>query len=78
MASEKRVEEIIRRATRFTNLKNAWDYTYRALKPMTVMHGDDGYYWIVTLGESTILQRLGYEIAPNPYKIENEYNNKRH
>lgn len=69
MASEQRVEEIIRRATRFTNLKNAWDYTYRALKPMTVMHGDDGFYWIVTLGESTVLQKVGYEIAPIPYKL---------
>jgi hypothetical protein len=63
MEKETKLQKIIRRAGRFSKLETAIEYHNRANKT-AIIHGDDGYYWIVTLGEAELLHKNGYEYAP--------------
>ena len=59
----KRLEKIIKYARRSSKLETAKRIASRFIKPAVVVLGDDGYYWIVTIGEAQALERAGYEIA---------------
>ena len=48
---------------RFSNLTNAKGFTDRATKPMVILLGDDGKYWVVSLGLGEELVKSGYELA---------------
>ena len=48
---------------RFSNFANARNFTDGATKSMTILLGDDGKYWVVTLGLGEELVKLGYEVA---------------
>lgn len=56
------IAEIIARADRFTNLHLALDNADRR-KAGTVIQGDDGYYWVMTLAQAVKLEAAGYEIV---------------
>lgn len=59
----KRLESIIKYARRCNSLEAARSIAKRFIKPAVVVMGDDGYFWIVTMGEGQVLERVGYEIV---------------
>jgi hypothetical protein len=48
---------------KFNNLLNAKDFADRTVKSMVILLGDDGKYWVVTLGLGEELVKSGYEVA---------------
>ena len=50
--------------TRFTNLARAHSYADGCIKMHSVVHGCDGYYWIVCGRDFNTLLKAGYEAAP--------------
>lgn len=58
----KRLESIIRYARRCNSLEAARSIAKRFIKPAVVVKRNDGYFWIVTMGEGGALERAGYEI----------------
>lgn len=60
---ETRIEEIIRRAGKFTNLRLARNYANRSIKSSGILMGDDGRFWVLPLGQAELLHRHGYEYA---------------
>jgi hypothetical protein len=49
---------------KYTSRTNAFDFIYNhAVKPMTVILGDDGKFWVVTVAEGERLHRQGYSYA---------------
>lgn len=48
---------------KFNTLGYARSFANRAHKPMAVLLGDDGLFWVVTLGKAAALLRQGYELA---------------
>ena len=58
---EKRLMEIIKNARRVNTEGSARSLASR-IKSGTIVLGDDGYYWIVTAGEASILRKDHYEI----------------
>ena len=48
---------------RFSNFTNAKDFANRATKSMAILLGDDGKYWVVSLGLGEELVKSGYELA---------------
>lgn len=48
---------------KFNNLAVAKDFADRARKSMVIFLGDDGKYWVVSLGLGEELVKSGYELA---------------
>ena len=48
---------------RFRRHGLAFNLADRALKPMMVLLGDDGRYWVVRMSDGERLLRAGYEAA---------------
>jgi len=48
---------------KFINLSNAKNLADRAKKSMAILLGDDGRYWVVSLGLGEKLMKAGYEMA---------------
>ena len=48
---------------KFNNLLNAKDFADRAIKSMTILLGDGGKYWVVSLSMGEELVKSGYELA---------------
>jgi hypothetical protein len=48
---------------KFANLANARSFADRTKKPMVIVLGDDGHYWVVSLSLGNELVRAGYELA---------------
>jgi hypothetical protein len=47
----------------FNTLAMATRFTERAIKPMDIILGDNGLFWVVTLADGERLVRAGYERA---------------
>ncbi len=48
---------------KFNDLINARTFAGRAAKSMVILLGDDGRYWVVSLGLGEELVKSGYEVA---------------
>lgn len=48
---------------KFNTLKSAKGFQDRAAKAMTIILGDDGLFWVVTLAEGERLIGAGCEVA---------------
>ena len=48
---------------RFASRENAFSFASQPGKPMWVMLGDDGRYWVTTPANCARLERMGYEFA---------------
>lgn len=49
--------------TRWSTLGLAQAFADRCIKAHAVMLGDDGYFWVVSLGDAERLARQGYQWA---------------
>lgn len=60
------LQAIIRSATRFTTPGNARYHINNRESPSkwSIILGDDGYLWVVTNRQASILVKHGYELAP--------------
>jgi hypothetical protein len=47
---------------KFSRLANANTFVDHCVKIMQIVHGDDGYLWVVTPREASRLAREGYEV----------------
>jgi hypothetical protein len=47
---------------KFCRLATANTFVDHCVKIMMIIHGDDGYLWVVTPREATRLAREGYEV----------------
>lgn len=63
MITNNKTEKIIKFAAKFKSLKYAQGYANKG-RANDIVHGDDGRYWVVTMGEAEYLVKLGYERAP--------------
>jgi len=45
---------------KFNNERYAENFAYGAVKPMRIILGDDGKYWVVTPADAERLYRAGY------------------
>ncbi len=48
---------------KFSSLSHAMSFTERCEKLYVIVLGDDGKFWVTTLGEAQELETLGYEIV---------------
>ena len=48
---------------KFSKLSSANGYSAKTKKPSAVILGDDGTFWVVTLGRMESLLLAGYELA---------------
>jgi hypothetical protein len=48
---------------KFNNFLNVKDFADRAIKSIAILLGDDGKYWVVTLGLGEELIKSGYELT---------------
>jgi hypothetical protein len=47
---------------KFNTVKSAISFCDRASRSMQIVMGDDGLFWVCTLGKASILEKQGYEI----------------
>ena len=60
---ENKLERILKQVRKFNSFENARSASHRFIKPARVLMGDDGRYWVTTIGEASILEKAGYEIV---------------
>ena len=48
---------------KFNHLANAKTFTDRATNSIAILLGDDGKYWVVSLGQWEELVKSGYEVV---------------
>ena len=53
--------------SRFKSEQNALNFSNRSIKPQMILLGDNETYFVCNLRVSSILQKQGYELAPNQY-----------
>jgi hypothetical protein len=58
-----RLAEILKQTARFTSRELAFGYAHRAERPLWVMLGDDGRFWVTTPANCARLEKMGYDWA---------------
>ncbi len=58
-----RLKRIWKQTSRFRQRQAAFDFANGAAKPLGVMLGDDGRFWVTTPANCARLEKMGYEWA---------------
>ncbi|UCG19265.1 MAG: hypothetical protein JSU84_03390 [Thiotrichales bacterium] len=61
-----KIQNALNNVSRLTSFAAAQRWANHQIKPSFILLGDDGKYWVTAnLRDGQILQRAGYELAPN-------------
>lgn len=56
------INKIINQCFKFKSLNNAKLFCKDTNKPTCTIKGNDGYYWVTTIGDAQILLNNGFEL----------------